>query len=282
MLSRRAALDCRQILLATNGSWRQSTAAVQPSPISVRHPTKLATEARRPLAAAIAAAASAALALVLTPASAYAAPGDPARQGGTTVQVVADLPAFTGQVRPLTANERRAMTGPVWRRGCPVPLSALRAIEARHVTFQGTATDGILVLHRAHAPRALRVLRALYEARFPIRRMHPIERYGGSDNRSIEADNTSGFNCRAVTGGTRWSEHAYGRALDINPIENPYVLNGRTSHPRSRPYLDRTRVRPGMAVTGSIAVTAFAAEGFRWGGLWTNPIDTQHFSTSGR
>ncbi len=163
------------------------------------------------------------------------------------------------------------MTGPVWRVGCPVPLSKLRAIEARHVTFQGTAADGILVLHRAHAPRALRVLRTLYEARFPIRRMHPIERYGGSDNRSIEADNTSGFNCRAVTGGTRWSEHAYGRALDINPIENPYISGGRTSHPRSRAYLDRTRVRPGMAVSGSIAVTAFAAEGFRWGGLWTTP-----------
>lgn len=227
-------------------------------------------------------AALAAAALAAAPASADAAPGDPARPGGTTVQVVDGLPTFAGRVRPLTAKERRAMTGPVWRAGCPVPLSKLRAIEARHVTFQGTAADGILVLHRAHAPRALHALRALYEARFPIRRMHPIERYGGSDNRSIEADNTSGFNCRAVTGGTRWSEHAYGRALDINPIENPYVLNGRTSHPRSRPYLDRTRVRPGMAVTGSIAVTALAAEGFRWGGLWTNPIDTQHFSTSGR
>ena len=80
--------------------------------------------------------------------------------------------------------------------------------------------------------------RALYRARFPIRRMRPIQAYGGDDFASIEADNTSAFNCRAATGSSRWSEHAYGRAIDIDPIENPYVSGGRTSHPASVPYLD--------------------------------------------
>lgn len=216
-------------------------------------------------------------------APAAAAPGDPAREGGTTVEVVADLRAFEGRVAKLTAAERKAMTGPVWRRGCPVGLGSLRAIRATHVGFDGDAHDGVLVVHRAHAASALRVLRRLYEQRFPIRRMRPIERYGGSDHRSIEADNTSAFNCRKVTGGTGWSEHAYGRAIDLNPIENPYIhRDGTTSHRASEPYLARDDVRPGMAVEGSAVVAAFGAQGWKWGGRWRAPVDTQHFSTTGR
>lgn len=242
-----------------------------------RHDRPLLRLSRR--AAALALAAPAALAA--TPAQ--AAPGDPVRRGGTTVQVVAELPAFAGRVTALTAGERRAMRPAAWRPGCPVPLGRLRAVRARHVGFDGAAHDGVLVVHRDVARRALAVLRRLYAARFPIRRMRPIERYGGSDFRSIEAGNTSAFNCRAVTGGRRWSEHAYGRAIDLNPLENPYVnAAGRTLHARSRPYLDRRRVRPGMAVEGSIAVRAFGAQGFRWGGRWAAPVDHQHFSTSGR
>ena len=79
--------------------------------------------------------------------------------------------------------------------------------------------------------------------------MVPVDAYGGSDFRSIEADNTSAFNCRFVDGTTRYSEHAYGRAIDVNPIENPYVTSaGATSHRASRPYLQRAPFRPGMAV----------------------------------
>lgn len=175
------------------------------------------------------------------------------------------------------------MTGPVWRRGCPVGLGALRAVRASHVGFDGAAHDGVLVVHRSRAAGVLRVLRRLYEQHFPIRRMHAIERYGGSDDRSIEADNTSAFNCRRVTGGSGWSEHAYGRAIDLNPIENPYIhADGTTSHRRSEPYLDRDDVRPGMAVEGSAVVAAFGAQGWKWGGRWSAPVDTQHFSPTGR
>lgn len=221
--------------------------------------------------------------VLVAPATTQAAPGDPVREGGTTVEVVADLPTFTGRVAKLTTAERKAMTGPVWRRGCPVGLGSLRAVRARHVGFDGAAHDGVLVVHEARAASVLRVLRRLYDQRFPIRRMHPIERYGGSDDRSIEADNTSAFNCRKVTGGSGWSEHAYGRAIDLNPIENPYIYaNGTTTHAKSEPYLDRANVRPGMAVEGSAVVAAFGAQGWKWGGRWSAPVDTQHFSTTGR
>jgi D-alanyl-D-alanine carboxypeptidase len=124
--------------------------------------------------------------------------------------------------------------------------------------------------------------RALYRARFPIRRMRPIQAYGGDDFASIEADNTSAFNCRPATGSSRWSEHAYGRAIDINPIENPYVSGGRTSHRASVAYLDRSPARAGMAVEGGVLVEAFDAVGWGWGGRWSSIKDYQHFSASGR
>jgi hypothetical protein len=125
-------------------------------------------------------------------------------------------------------------------------------------------------------------MRRLYQARFPIRRMVLVDRYRASDFRSIEADNTSAFNCRYVDGTTRWSEHAYGRAIDVNPIENPYVAgDGSVSHQASEAYVDRTPYRKGMAVPGGVLVRAFAAIGWGWGGSWSGVKDYQHFSASG-
>jgi hypothetical protein len=149
--------------------------------------------------------------------------------------------------------------------------------------MDGRAHTGRIVVHRDVAAQVVAVLRRLYAARFPIRRMVPVDAYGGSDFRSIEADNTSAFNCRYVDGTSRWSEHAYGRAIDLNPIENPYVTSGgTTSHRASRPYVRRAPYRPGMAVEGGVVVGAFDAAGWGWGGRWSGARDYQHFSASGR
>ena len=193
----------------------------------------------------------------------------------------AATPPFVGGITPLSQAARERMTPSVWRPGCPVGPGRLRAVLVTHRDFRGRARRGVIVVHRDVAADVLSVFRRLYDAGFPIRRIRPIEAYGGDDFASIEADNTSAFNCRAVTGGTRWSQHAYGRAIDINPIENPYISRGRTSHRASEPYLDRTRVRPGMAVEGGVLVAAFDAVGWSWGGRWREPLDTQHFSASG-
>lgn len=189
--------------------------------------------------------------------------------------------AFAASVARLTADERRAMTPSVWRPGCPVGLNDLRVIRVTHWTFERTTRTGRLVVHRDVAGPVVRIMRRLHAARVPIRWMVPIERFDGSDFRSIEADNTSAFNCRYVDGSRRWSLHAYGRAIDINPIENPYVSRGRTSHRRSIPYINR-RPRPGMAVEGRAIVRAFTAEGWDWGGRWYGDRDYQHFSTGRR
>jgi hypothetical protein len=189
---------------------------------------------------------------------------------------------FRARVLAIDAAQARRMTGVSWRPGCPVPLRDLRLLRLSHWGFGGGARTGRLVVHRDVAREVVAVFRRLHAARFPIRRMVPVDAYGASDFRSIEADNTSAFNCRYVEGTRRWSEHAYGRALDVNPIENPYVSAGRTSHRKSIPYLDRTRRRPGMAFEGGALVHAFDAAGWGWGGRWTSVRDYQHFSASGR
>ena len=199
-----------------------------------------------------------------------------------SVPAAAQVTSFRGAVARLDAGLRATMTGVSWRRGCPVPLGDLRVVTASHWGFDGRVRTGRIVVHRNVAADVLSVLRRLYAARFPIRRMVPVDAYGASDFRSIEADNTSAFNCRYVDGTTRWSEHAYGRAIDLNPIENPYVSSGRTSHRASVPYVDRTPCRTGMACPGGVLVEAFRAIGWGWGGSWSGVKDYQHFSASGR
>ena len=190
--------------------------------------------------------------------------------------------AFRGQIARIDAAQAKRMTGVSWRPGCPVALRDLRLLTLSHWGFDGRARTGRLIVHREVARKLVRVFRDLYAARFPIRRLVPVDAYGGSDFRSIEADNTSAFNCRYVEGTTRWSNHAYGTAIDVNPIENPYVSGGRTSHRASRPYLDRSRRRPGVAYESGALVRAFDRIGWGWGGRWTSVKDYQHFSANGR
>ena len=191
-------------------------------------------------------------------------------------------PPFVPSVAKLDAKLRASMTGVSWRPGCPVGLDDLRLVTVPFHGFDGRVHRGRLVVNRDATAAIVAVFRDLYRAGFPIRRMELIDRYRGSDFASIEADNTSAFNCRPVEGTSRWSNHAYGRAIDVNPIENPYVTSaGTTSHPASRPFLHRAPFRPGMAVEGHALVRAFDAIGWGWGGRWSGAKDYQHFSASG-
>jgi hypothetical protein len=208
---------------------------------------------------------------------------EPAASGPLPIKASADAElAFTFSARTLSPAIRTRVTGVSWRRGCPVGLAQLRYLRIAHHGFDGRVHRGEMIVHRSAVPALKRAFASLYRSRFPIRRMRLVDDYRGSDYASIEADNTSAFNCRRVTGGSGWSQHAYGRALDINPIENPYVSSGRTSHPVSRRYLDRSRRRRGMAYAGGPLVRAFDRADWGWGGRWRNPKDYQHFSATGR
>jgi hypothetical protein len=188
---------------------------------------------------------------------------------------------FRGTISPVDARLEKRMTGVSWKPGCPVALGDLRLLRVSHWDFEGRTRTGKLVVHRDVAQELVGAFRDLYAVRFPIRRMWLVDAFGGSDFASIEADNTSAFNCRFVEGTRRWSNHAYGTAIDVNPIENPYVSGGRTAHRASRPYVSRTPRRPGMAYEGGALVRAFDRIGWGWGGRWTSVKDYQHFSTTG-
>jgi hypothetical protein len=188
-------------------------------------------------------------------------------------------PPFIAHVERVTRADLRWS----WRPGCPVPPAELRRLRLSYWGFDGRRHLGELVVRNRVTPDVVRVFRVLYRERFPIRRLDPLERYRGDDDASMAADNTSGFNCRAAvaSGPRHWSEHAYGEAIDVNPVENPYLQGGRVLPPAGKPFVDRTP-RRGMAVPGGILVRAFDAIGWGWGGRWTSSKDYQHFSRSGR
>ena len=173
------------------------------------------------------------------------------------------------------------MIGVSWHRGCPVRIRDLRLLVLDRWTFAGTVEAGRLVVHEDQAYRVRRIFRRLFANHFPIRRMRLIDAYGGSDRRSMADDNTSAFNCRYVSGTTSWSQHAYGRAVDINPVENPYVSGSYVSPPAGAEYADRSRHAKGMIHAGDATVRAFADHGWKWGGYWTGAKDYQHFSRNG-
>lgn len=169
-----------------------------------------------------------------------------------------------------------------WRPGCPVPLDALRLVTLDHWGYDGVEHQGELVVHGDFADALVNVFRALFDARFPIERMQLVDVFGGDDFASTAANNTAAFNCRSVVGRPgAWSEHAYGRAIDVNPLVNPYLGDPRVDDPRFAPYLDRSTDAPGVIRPGDVVVAAFAAGGWKWGGTWSTP-DYQHFSVTGR
>lgn len=182
--------------------------------------------------------------------------------------------AFTSEISPVT----EADVAQSWRPGCPVGPAQLRLLRLGYWGFDGRPYVGTMIVHHSVAEEVVTIFATLYRERFPIRRMHPVDRYGGSDDRAMADDNTSGFNCRrAVSSGrTAWSAHAYGTAIDVNPVENPYLLDGKVLPPVGAAYRDRSGAHPGMAVPDGTLVRAFAAAGWQWGGTWSDP-DYQHF-----
>ena len=176
-----------------------------------------------------------------------------------------------------------AELGASWHAGCPVGPASLRRVTIRYRGFDGADHSGDLIVHADAVGATLAAFERMRAAGFPIRKVVPVDRYGGSDDASMADDNTSAFNCRPSTGSTStWSQHAYGRAIDINPLENPYVSGSSVQPAGGAAYLDRSDVRPGMAVAGGPLVSAFAAVGWGWGGNWTTVKDYQHVSATGR
>jgi hypothetical protein len=193
-----------------------------------------------------------------------------------------DTPPASYGIHPLAGEQREAMRGISWHAGCPVPLERLVEVVVPYVDGDGTAHAGRLVVAKQVAPSVERIFRALFQKRFPIARMDPIEAFGGDDDRSMAANNTSGFNCRPGSHPGDWSRHAWGDAIDVNPAWNPMLVGEKVKPGSGATWLHRQDVRPGMAIRNGTLVTTFRQEGWRWGGRWPKPRDYQHFSRTGR
>ena len=199
------------------------------------------------------------------------------------------LAPFHSSVEPLPKPVKAQLkAGGFWHKGCPVALSDLRLLSVSYRGFDRRAHPGQLVVNERAARPLARVFRKLYRLRFPIRHMRFEDAYGPRRGRPRDGDVSGSFECREAvpspcSGGSgtgSWSMHAYGLAVDLNPVENPYVGCGQSRDPASRPYFDRSRHRKGMV--GRRVVRAFRSIGWGWGGAWTgNTKDYMHFSSSG-
>jgi hypothetical protein len=201
-----------------------------------------------------------------TPSAPVTAPAGPVFQAGTSA---------------LTAAMRNRMTGVSWHSGCPVPLSALRLLRLSYWGFDHVVHQGELIVNASAAASLTRAFALLFAARFPIRQMRVVDDFGGDDERSMLADNTSAFNCRLVPGTSVWAQHAYGLAVDINPFENPEIQDGQVDPAAAAAWADRSRVSPAMIKEGDAAWRAFRAIGWTWGGDWRSLKDYMHFSANG-
>jgi hypothetical protein len=196
---------------------------------------------------------------------------------------------FHSSIEPLPQPVRAQLkAGGFWHRGCPVSLADLRLLTVSHRGFDRQVHTGELVVNQSAARPLARVFRRLYRIRFPMRHMRLADFYGPRRDRPPDADVSAAFECREAvpspcTGGRgtgSWSMHAYGLAVDLNPVENPYVGCGQSRDPAARRYRDRSRHRRGMV--GGRVVKAFRSIGWGWGGSWTgNTKDYMHFSSSG-
>jgi hypothetical protein len=198
------------------------------------------------------------------------------------------LAPFHSSVEPLTKPVRAQLkAGGFWHKGCPVALSDLRLLTVSYRDFDRRAQTGQLVVNKTAARPLARVFRRLYRQGFRIRHMRFEDAYGPRRSRPADGDVSGSFECRqavpspcASASAKGWSMHAYGLAVDLNPVENPYVGCGRSRDPASRPYFDRSRHRKGMV--GRRVVRAFRSIGWGWGGAWTgNTKDYMHFSSTG-
>lgn len=190
---------------------------------------------------------------------------------------------FSGHIYIIDQNVRQRMRY-TWHPGCPVSLDDLRLLNVTYWGFDNAPHQGELIINKDQAYNVLIVMKKLFEARFPIERMELVDDFGGNDEKSMEANNTSSFNCRPVTGTTdQWSQHSYGNAIDINPRINPYIAADGTVLPyNGTQYADRSQNVTGMIHPDDVVVRAFASVGWSWGGYWSGPTDYQHFSSNGR
>jgi len=194
---------------------------------------------------------------------------------------------YQAKILPITKEiEQRMIKGNSWKQGCPVLLQDLRYLRIPYMDFNGRNKVGELIVHKKVSKDVVEIFEELYTIGYPIKQMRLVSDFKGNDWQSIEGDNTSALNCRSLTGSSKkWSNHAYGMAIDLNPIENPYISRtGRIAHKASLKYRKRVHnpsrglADKAVALKHDKVVQIFKKHGWKWGGDWSTIKDYQHFS----
>ena len=198
-----------------------------------------------------------------------------------TLDVLAP-PADEVFVATVAAAPDAVLARSTWSPACPVGRADLRYVTVSFWGFDDRPHTGELLVHAEVADGVVGAFRRLHAERFPIEEMR-ITRADELDAHPTGDGNTTGaFVCRPSRGTATWSEHAFGRAVDINPFHNPYVKGELVLPELASAYADRSQLRPGMIVAGDVVTAAFAELGWGWGGTWRSSKDPMHFSVSGR
>ena len=173
------------------------------------------------------------------------------------------------------------MEGKSFKDDCTTPREDLRYLRIMHYDKDGEVREGELICHKEIADALLEIFQELYQAKYPIERMVLVDEYGADDEASMAANNSSAFNFRYISGTRKLSSHSRGMAIDINPLYNPYVRQGkggvRVTPTGAMEYVDRTKEFPYKIVRGDLCYRLFRKHGFVWGGDWKNSKDYQHF-----
>lgn len=188
------------------------------------------------------------------------------------------MPTDTRGVFNITEAMQAHMRGRSWRDEPECPrFHELRLLCVRHRGFDGAVHDGELIVHAQVADEVFGIFERLFQADFPLHSVRRVDHFEGDDGASMAANNCSGFNFRRIDGTQLLSHHARGLAVDINPVQNPWLREGRVDPALGRDYLDRTVVRPGMIVRPGLVIALFSAAGWRWGGESAHGADYHHF-----
>lgn len=219
-------------------------------------------------------------------------PGQIAQESTPTANVPpadqAELPQWFGQIEQIPRVVANQMKGLSWHPGCPVPLEDLSYLTVTYQGFDGETHRGHLIVHDLVAEEVLEIFREVFETDFPIESMKIVSEFGGSDSDSMNANNTSAFNCRPITGNPgKFSLHSYGIAIDINPVQNPYIKGTQVLPKAGSLFLNRSEEQHGMIAPSPLAkhwetsiYSAFRLRGWDWGGDWEDLKDFQHFEKS--
>jgi len=164
-----------------------------------------------------------------------------------------------------------------WKSGCPVSLENLVEIKVIYLGFDNRTHQGALIVNKKLANEVVSIFNELYQQQFPIERMELMDVFKGDDIAAMNANNTSAFNCRFMTGKNHvYSQHSYGCAIDINPLINPYVRGNEVFPRAGKKFVDRHLMLPGM-ITNNNIYKIFKKYGWDWGGDWRHLRDYQHF-----